>query len=165
MIRIPAFLLFATLIFIAAPAKSQRLVFLFGHAEYATPTGDLKHKVDQGFGAEAGVGVGLSKTFFIATVGSTWLMASDAGTLGTLRYTPVKVGIRRYVFRRNIFIKADGGMASMKYAEAEEGSSHFTASFGAGLKFTALEVIGDYTTVSGGFGAWLSIKAGFTIGI
>lgn len=149
-------------------AKSQRLFFLFGHAEYATAVGDLKNSNDKGLGVEAGAGVGVGKTFFIGTIGYTWLRTVNNSineANGSLRYNPYKVGIRRYIFRRNLFLKADAGLAHMKYANLSSGSSHFTAGGGVGVKFTGMEVIADYTTVTGGYGSWLSLKAGFTIGL
>jgi hypothetical protein len=162
-------ILLVMLISFAGNINAQRLVFVFGHAEYATAVGDLKNINDKGVGAEAGLGLGLNKTFFIGTIGTTWLSSANnnplANSTGTLRYTPIKLGIRRYVFRKNVFLKADAGLAKMKYAKASGGSSNFTSSFGAGLKFTGFEVTGDFTTVSGGYGSWLSLKAGFTIGI
>lgn len=159
-------ILLVLLISFAGKLNAQRLVFVFGHAEYATAVGDLKNINDKGVGAEAGLGLGLNKTFFTGTIGTTWLSsANNNSSTGTLRYTPVKLGIRRYVFRKNIFLKADAGWANMKYAKVSGGTSVFTSSFGAGLKFTGFEVIGDFTNASGGYGSWLSLKAGFTLGI
>lgn len=161
--------LFLCLLFLGlAQAKAQRLFFAFAHGEYATALGDLKNANDKGLGVEAGVGIGMNKTFFIGTLGYTWLRTADnsaTASYGSLRYNPVKVGIRRYVFRRNLFLKADAGLANMKYAKLSSGSSHFTAGAGAGVKFTGLEVLAEYTTVTGGFGSWVSLKAGFTIGL
>lgn len=145
--------------------NAQRLFFVFGHAEYASAQGDLKDANDQGIGGEVGVGIGMSKTFFTGTLGSTWFKAVNNNPLGSLRYTPVKVGIRRYIFRKNLFIKADAGLANMKYSKVGEGDSKFTYTAGAGFKFTGFEVIADYTGVNGGYGSWLSVKAGFTIGL
>lgn len=151
-----------------AQAKAQRLFFLFAHGEYASAVGDLKNGYDKGLGVEAGLGVGMNKTFFTATTGYTWLQTADnsaTASNGNLRYNPVKIGIRRYVFRKNIFLKADAGLANMKYDNHASGSSHFTAGAGAGVKFMGLEVLADYTTVTGGYGSWLSLKAGFTFGL
>ncbi len=156
------------LIFFCAETKAQRLFLLFGHIEYASVTGDLKHTNDNGLGIEAGVAIGANKTFLTGTVGYTWLRSAagnpSPGTTGTLRYTPVKIGIRRYIFRKNLFLKADAGIANMKYEKASDGSSHLTAGLGAGLKFSGFEVVGDITT-TGSHGSWMSIKAGFTIGL
>ncbi len=166
--KLPKILLLIFAITCLNEVKAQRLFFLFGHAEYASVTGDLKKFNDNGLGVEAGVGIGMNKTFFVGTIGSTWLRAvddrPDLFTFSTLRYTPVKVGIRRYIFRKNLFLKADAGLANMKYSKASDGDSKFTYTAGAGFKFTGFEVIGDYTHV-GDYGSWLSVKAGFTIGL
>jgi len=161
----PKIILLVFSIIILNQTNAQRLFFLFGHAEYASAQGKLKDANDQGIGGEVGVGIGMTKTFFIGTIGSTWFKAVNNNPLGTLRYSPVKVGIRRYIFRKNLFIKADAGLANMKYSKASEGDSRLTYGAGVGVKFTGLEVIGDYTGVSGGYGSWLSVKAGFTIGL
>lgn len=160
----PKILLLIFSIICLSEVKAQRLFFLFGHVEYASVQGDLKNANDQGLGIEGGLGIGMSKTFFVGTVGSTWLKGTNGNPLGSLRYTPVKVGIRRYIFRKNLFLKADAGLASMKYSKANDGTSEFTYTAGAGFKFTGFEVIGDYTHV-GDYGSWLSVKAGFTIGL
>ena len=162
--KLPKILLLIFSVIIFSKTNAQRLFFVFGHAEYASATGDLKNVNDNGLGVEAGVGIGMSKTFFIGTIGSTWIKATNANPLGSLRYTPVKVGIRRYIFRKNLFLKADAGLANMKYSKANDGDSKFTYTAGAGFKFTGFEVIGDYTHV-GDYGSWLSVKAGFTIGL
>ncbi|KAJ1497553.1 hypothetical protein HMI54_013529 [Coelomomyces lativittatus] len=161
----PKILLLVFSMIILSESYAQRLFFVFGHAEYASAQGKLKDANDQGLGGEVGVGIGMSKTFFTGTIGSTWFKAVNNNPLGSLRYSPVKVGIRRYIFRKNLFVKADAGLANMKYSKADEGNSKFTYGAGVGFKFTGFEVIGDYTGVSGGYGSWLSVKAGFTIGL
>jgi hypothetical protein len=162
---LPKILLLIFSIVILNETKAQRLFFVFGHAEYASAQGKLKDANDPGIGGEVGVGIGMSKTFFIGTIGSTWFKAVNNNPLGSLRYSPVKVGIRRYIFRKNLFIKADAGLANIKYSKADEGDSKLTYGAGVGLKFTGFEVIADYTGVSGDYGSWLSVKAGFTIGL
>lgn len=154
------------LLLLAGTVKAQRLFFLFGHAEYASATGKLTDTHNKGLGIEAGLGIGANKTFFTGTLGYTWMQGQDnaAGdAIGNLRYAPVKFGVRRYVFRKNIFIKGDAGVANMK-PEHSDGTSQFTAVVGAGVKFTGFEAMLDYTTVSK-WGSWISLKAGFTIGL
>ncbi len=157
-------LLFAMIFICSTTGNTQKLVFLFGHAEYANAVGDLKNLNDNGIGGEAGIGVGVGKTFFVGTIGTTFLSKANNSTAGTLRYTPLKAGIRRYIVRKNIFVKADAGMANMKYSKHSDGSTKFTSTFGAGVKFTGVEAIADFTNVAN-FGSWISLKAGFTLGI
>jgi hypothetical protein len=154
------------LAFITVDATAQRLVFLFGHAGYASPTGDLKEANHWGLGVEAGAGVGLRKTFITGTVGFTWLAANKKGTtLGGVRYTPVLLGVRKYILTRNLFVKADAGVAGMKLIDTDVKSTKFTTSFGAGLKFTTFEALVDYTTVYRGYGSWFGLKVGMALGL
>ncbi|HEX6915404.1 MAG TPA: hypothetical protein VF145_09190 [Chitinophagaceae bacterium] len=163
----PAILLLAIVMLVSSSSvRAQRLFFAFGHAEYAAPLGDLRSGYANGLGVEAGIGLGFKSTFFTATTGYTWLMPQDDNSpAGNLRYQPFKLGVRKYLLRRNIFVKADAGLAGMKSEHSRDGSTHFTAGLGAGLKLATFEVLGEYTTVSGGWGSWLSIKAGLAIGL
>jgi hypothetical protein len=147
--------------------KAQKLVFVFAHAEYASPVGKLRNANNAGLGVEAGVGVGTGKTFLTGTVGTTWLATNKrAGstTQGGLKYTPYKLGLRRYVFLKNVFVKADAGLATVKIIDTDIKSSNFTTSFGAGVKFTAFEAVVDYNSV-GSYGSWFGLKVGLAIGL
>lgn len=164
MIRLLFFLLLT--IAIQSQSGAQRLFFVFGHAEYAAAAGKLKDSHDKGLGVEAGIGVGTSKTFFTGTLGYTWLQNlenANGNAVGSLRYAPARLGVRRYVFRRNIFLKGDAGVANMK-PESGSTTTHFTAGIGAGVKFSGFEILGEYTTVTS-WGSWLSLKAGMTFGL
>ncbi|MCE3283564.1 MAG: hypothetical protein K0Q66_2301 [Chitinophagaceae bacterium] len=141
------------------------MVFAFGHVEYASPVGKLRDANNKGIGLEAGIGAGLSRTFFTGTVGITWLVVNRSGTTqGGLRYTPYKVGVRRYVLFKNLFLKGELGAATMKYIDTEQKSSHLTTSIGAGLKFTRFEALVDYNTVFGDYGSWFGLKLGVALG-
>jgi hypothetical protein len=147
-------------------ACGQHLVFAFGHAEYASSVGKLRESNNSGGGIEGGVGVGLNKTFIVGTVGTTWFAVNRRGTIsqGGLKYTPFKLGVRRYVLLKNLFVKADAGLATIKIIDTDNKSSHLTSSFGAGLKFTGFEALVDYNSVAS-YGSWIGLKVGFTFGL
>jgi hypothetical protein len=152
----------------AGIVKAQRLFFVFGHAEYASAVGKLRDANNSGLGLEIGAGLGTNKTFFTATIGTTWFAVNrhegSTNTNGGLKYTPYKIGIRRYVLLKNLFIKADVGMATMKYIDKEGKSTKLTTSIGAGVKLTRFELLADYNSV-GSYGSWIGLKVGFAFGL
>jgi hypothetical protein len=154
------------LVFSLNCAYGQHLAFLFGHGEYASPVGKLREANNSGAGVEAGVGVGIGKTFVVGTVGTTWFAVNKRGTVsqGGLKYTPFKLGVRRYVLLKNLFVKADAGLATIKIIDTDNKSSHLTTSFGAGIKFTGFEALVDYNSVAS-YGSWVGLKFGFTLGL
>lgn len=162
---IPLLIIFA-LFSMTIPASAQKLFFVFGHAEYASTVGKLSDTHSEGIGFEAGAGLGVKKTFFTATTGYTWLSQAN-GTLlssGRIRYMPIKFGIRRFVFLKNLFVKGNVGMASLKYKDVDKTNSQFTYDLGAGLKFSRLEIVGDFTHTEK-LGSWIGLKAGFNFGL
>jgi hypothetical protein len=154
--------------FLAPRSQAQKLFFVFGHAEYASSVGKLRPANNSGLGLEIGAGVGMNKTFFTATIGTTWFAVNrhpgSTNTNGGLKYTPYKIGIRRYVLLKNMFVKADAGMATMKYIDKEGKTTKLTTSFGAGVKLTRLEFLVDYNSVAG-YGSWVGLKVGFAFGL
>jgi hypothetical protein len=52
----------------------------------------------------------------------------------------------------------------MKIIDTDNKTSKLTTSFGAGVKFTAIEAVVDYNTV-GTYGSWIGLKFGFAIGL
>lgn len=161
-----ALFIILALMFITVNASGQKLFFAFGHAEYASPVGQLREKNNGGLGLEAGLGIGLNKTFIVGTIGTTWffvnrrLNSSDGG----VKYTPYKLGVRRYVLLKNLFVKADLGLAAMKIIDTDNKETKLTSSFGAGFKFTTMEVLVDYNSVAS-YGSWFGIKAGLNLGL
>jgi len=148
-------------------ANAQKLFFVFGHAEYASPVGYLRDANNAGLGVEAGAGIGMAKTFLTGTVGTTWLASNKrAGNTsqGGLKYTPYKLGVRRYLLLKNLFVKGEAGLATMKYIDTDNKTSKLTTSFGAGLKFTTFEALIDYNSVAN-YGSWIGLKFGMAIGL
>lgn len=161
-------LLATVFVFAITGANAQKLVFVFGHAGYASSVGKLRDANISGAIVEAGAGVGMGKTFVTGTTGFTWFASNrrpGSTSKGGLRYTPVTLGLRRYLLLKNLFVKGDAGFASMKLIDTDIKSTQLTTSIGAGLKFTTFEAIVDYNTAYGGYGSWFGLKIGFALGL
>lgn len=152
---------------ICTGAKAQKLFFLFGHGQYASPAGSFKDNYGFGLGAEAGAGIGAGKTFFTGTVGYTYFDAKSGKEAGNLTYIPMKLGLRHYLLPGNLlFIHADAGVANIKERNTGEKSSHFTADVGGGVKLGPMEVGIVYDGFSdNGFNSWIGFKVGWRIGL
>src|SRR5438105_1221402 len=151
--------------------RAQKLVFLFAHGQYATPVQtDFKNSYSMGLGAEAGLGVGLGKTFFTGTIGYTFFNAKSGTEAGNITYAPVKLGIRHYLLPGNLlFIHADAGVAHIKDKTTNTSYSGFTGDVGAGVKLGPFELGVAYDGFSrsdpSGYASWLAFKAGWKFGL
>lgn len=162
-------LLTGTLLFSTA-GKAQRVVFGFANLMYNTPTGDFKSAgYNYGLGGEAGAGVSLlSKTFVTGSVAFNTFNNTVDG-VKNLKVTPIKFGLRQYLFARMLFVKADAGIATVSGGGDTE--SKFTIGGGAGVKLAGMNLGIDYNTVKLGSGSgpnwagWFAFKAGFSLGI
>lgn len=162
------FLLIGTLFFSTA-GKAQRLVFVFANGMYNKPGGDFSDAgYNYGFGGEVGAGVSLlSKTFVTGSVGYNSFNNKNSG-VSNLKATPIKFGLRQYLFGRILFVKADAGVASTKVND--DSKSKFTMGAGAGVKLAGLNLGIDYNTIKVdapgmNWAGWLAFKAGFSIGL
>jgi hypothetical protein len=148
--------------------QAQRLVFLFGHFVYSSPTGgSFKDNYKYGAGAEAGVGVGLlSKTFFTGTLGYSSFRHSSSNPTGNISFVPIKAGLRHYLFARMLFIHGDLGVGIINNKNADNSSTKFSGDLGVGVKLAGLEVLADYDGFVGSpSGSWIGLKAGFSFGL
>ncbi|MDB5232068.1 MAG: hypothetical protein JWN76_2873 [Chitinophagaceae bacterium] len=156
----------------AGNANSQRLFFLFAHGIYSVPANnDMSNNYKFGAGGEAGVGVGMKKTFITGTIGYSSFSSKTTpiyNTKNNLTYVPIRVGLRHYVFGKLVYLKGDAGLANVK-TQSGSGSSKFTSSLGAGVKFGGIELEGDYEGVkipnTNTNGSWFGLKAGFYFGL
>jgi hypothetical protein len=82
-------------IFSPASSSAQRLVFLFGHLQYAIPVDNyFKNNYDHGLGVEGGVAIGTGRTFLVGTIGYTsFSNTAKNSTYGTTSYVPIKAGL------------------------------------------------------------------------
>lgn len=165
-------LLVLVIVSFANRADSQRLFFLFAHGIYSVPANnDMTNNYRFGAGGEIGVGVGMKKTFVTGTVGYSAFSSKSSATYNiknNLNYAPIRVGLRHYVFGKLVYLKGDLGLANVKM-QSGSGSSKFTSSLGAGVKFGGIELETDYEGVkipnTNTTGSWFGLKAGFYIGL
>ncbi len=149
MSKVPNFLLIAlTFLFFSLQTNAQfklPKVLAFGNFTYANPGGDFSNAYKNGMGFEVGAGLGFGKTLITASTGSMKYKAENSNSLGDLKVTPVKVGIRRYLLL-GLFINGDVGLAIQSYDKSSATSNNFLYEVGAGMKlFGLLEVGAAYT--------------------
>lgn len=112
---------------------------LGGNLVYTMPRGDFANDYKNGLGAEVSAGLGYGKTYLVGTLGYMHLM--DKGNLNTTNtmYKPVKVGIRRYIIGKNLFVNVDVGNTTLVSKEKNTKTSTYTHGFGAGVRLLGIE--------------------------
>lgn len=167
--RLVIMFLVAGTLFFSNTGKAQRLVFVFANGMYNKPAGDFNSRgYNYGFGGEAGAGVGLlGSTFLTGSVGYN-SFNSKADGVKNLKATPIKFGLRQYLFARMLFVKADAGVASV--SNSGDDGSKFTLGAGAGVKLAGLNLGIDYNTIHLNnpgmkWAGWFAFKAGFSFGL
>jgi hypothetical protein len=80
---------------------------------------------------------------------------------------PVKVGVRRYVFAKMLFLHGDLGAGFIKENKIDYSATKVTGDIGVGLKLAGLELLADYDGFIGNnpSGSWFALKAGFSFGL
>ncbi|MDB5191019.1 MAG: hypothetical protein JWQ96_582 [Segetibacter sp.] len=106
-----------------------------GNLLYAKPSGKFANAYNFGGGGEVFGGMGLGKTYLIATAGAAAFKPD--GDQGTLTYLPLKIGVKHYLLLNKIFVNGDIGTASVKARGLQ--SKRFTRGIGAGVRFLGLE--------------------------
>jgi hypothetical protein len=156
---------------ISKSVQAQRLVFLFGHALYANPLDkNFNNNYNSGFGVEAGAGIGWGKTFIVGTIGYTTFSNAGKNDYGSIKYVPMKIGLRQYLFSKFVYLHADLGIGRVKN-DLYNNQSRFSGDIGAGVKFAGFEVQLDYdgftrnNAETPGYSSWIGMKAGFNLGL
>lgn len=151
--------------------QAQKLVFLYAHGLYANPLDkNFNNNYNSGIGVEGGAGLGWGKTFLVATIGYSSFSGSDKNTYGRVKYVPMKLGLRQYIFSKMIYLHGDLGIGRIKN-DLYNNQSRFSGDFGAGVKFAGFEVQVDYdgftrnTPEPSGYSSWIALKAGFNLGL
>ena len=129
--------LFISVSIIAHTQIKKPGITLGGYFLFARPQGNFSDAYSFGGGGEVFGGVGLSKTFIIATTGFSAFASRSGIHSGTLTYVPLKIGLKHYLFRKIVFVNADVGIASVKNKEFN--ASQFTRGIGFGAKLLGLE--------------------------
>ena len=116
-------------------------VQLIGMGVYSTPTNTaFKNGYKNGLGVEAGAGIGLGSTMIMGTAGYEAFNNYQLNTLGNLRVTSLKAGIRQYIFLGRLFLLGNVGSAIQSYSNNAATASNFIYEYGAGLRMIGLEL-------------------------
>lgn len=148
--------------------QAQRLFFVFAHGQYSVPASStLSDDYNYGIGGEVGGGVGFKNTFVTGMIGHSSFNDKSGSAFGNLKYTPVRFGVRQYLFRRMLYANANGGFATVKNEAMKE--TKFTTSVGVGAKLLGLEVEAAYEGINisapNGWAGWFGLKAGMVFGL
>ncbi len=106
---------------------------------YFNPQGKFSDKYKFGAGGEISGGIGVDKTFLVATLGTSTFFADNKIEANKLTVKPVKVGIRQFFLAKRLFINGDLGMANVKDKTTGISQNRFTRGVGAGVRLFGLE--------------------------
>ena len=142
-------------------------ITLGGYLLYSKPKGSFENSYKFGGGGEIFGGVGLGKSYVIATAGFSQFKPVSASHEGSLTYTPVKIGLKRFLFKRILFVNADVGRATVKNQVFNV--SRFTRGVGVGAKLLGLEAglyyDGWKKVNSAGYSNTFNVKVGMSLGL
>ncbi|MGI8950411.1 MAG: hypothetical protein ACR2FN_02390 [Chitinophagaceae bacterium] len=170
-ISVCLFVFFIILSFVTNNIEAQKLVFLYGHGLFATPLDQSsKNRYNYGLGAEAGVGLGMKKTFFVGSIGYTSFNAKGnfVPFIGDHEsYIPLKIGIRQYLPLKVIFLDGNLGLGFVNNKQ-DNSTTRFAFDVGGGVKFAGFEAGINWDNfreiTPKGWSSWLAFKAGYRIG-
>ncbi len=152
-IQFSVLLIAANLILVSVSAQLPKAL-VFGNVTYGNPTGSFKDISNNGIGYELGGGIGFGKTILIGSVGYMQYHIPNPTPAGlvlesseqNIKFTPLKIGIRRYLFL-GLFVNGNLGMAIRKWGNTPS-TNYFLYEAGAGYKLGFFEVGAAYTGYS-----------------
>lgn len=115
-------------------------------ALYANPQSDFRNLYTAGAGGEVKGGVGLGKTYFVASIGYMGFAAKDGNENGTLTVKPIKFGVKHYFLAKRLFVNADLGVVKLKDESTTGNEQRFTRDIGVGARLLGLEASIFYDT-------------------
>ncbi len=111
------------------------------NANYATPTSSSFSDFNNGgLGIEAGAGLGLGSTMFMATAGYQRFGASVSNPAGSLNIATLKGGIRQYFLLGRLFVLGNVGTALQSYSTSGVKGDNLMYEYGGGVRLLGLEV-------------------------
>jgi hypothetical protein len=120
-------------------AQLKKPGFTLGiNAFYANPKDNFRNEYRGGLGGEVKAGLGLGKTYFVASVGYAGFIAETNNGEGTLTYMPVKLGVKQYFLAKRLFINGDIGVAFLKNKSVLN-EKRLAADIGFGARLLGLE--------------------------
>ncbi|MEO8173795.1 MAG: hypothetical protein ABI581_11955 [Sediminibacterium sp.] len=152
-IQFSVLLIAANLLFVCVSAQLPKAL-VFGNVTYANPAGSFKNYSNYGIGYEIGGGIGFGKTILMGSVGYIQYHLPNPTLSGIafesqepdIKFTPIKVGIRRYLLL-GLFVNGNLGMAIRKWGNTSN-VNYFLYEAGAGYKLGFFEVGAAYTGYS-----------------
>ena len=130
---------------------------------YSSPKGNFSNEFSRGLGAEIRGGIGLGKTYLVASTGYSYFFGKNNND--NLPVRPFKIGLRRYILGKKIFINTDIGRATIKDKIKGTNEVHNLRGFGAGAHLFGLEAAINYegwdNAGSNGFSNSLQYKVGW----
>lgn len=104
---------------------------------YSNPKGSFKEVYKGGLGAEVKGGVGIGKTYIVASAAYA-AYAPQHSNSGTLTYAPIKVGVKQYLLAKRFFVNGDVGVATIKSKQVNV-KNRLCADVGAGVRLLGFE--------------------------
>lgn len=104
---------------------------------YNVPQGSFLNGYGKSPGAEVVGGLGLGKTFMQASYGTTRFLGRQGNK--DIVSKPITIGIRQFIFRKNLFVKAGIGRASIIAKTSNLKQNFFTHQYGGGVRFGGIE--------------------------
>lgn len=142
-------------------------ILIGGNLLYSAPKGNFASNYKGGMGGEVIGGIGLGKTYLVGTLGYSRFL-SKANSKDII-YKPMKIGVRQFIFGRQIFVNADIGNARIKDKTENTTENYFTRGFGGGIQLAGIEAALYYdgwkNTNSSTFSNSLQFKLGWNITI
>lgn len=167
---INTFVSFSIILLVSNVAKAQIRkpgVTLGGYVIYSTPKEDFRKAFKFGGGGEVFGGVGVGKTFIIATAGQSKFRPQSSSHSGSVTYTPFKIGVRQFILGKSVFINADLGRATVKSETFNQ--MCFTRGIGIGVKLLGLQAALYYdgwkNKEASGFSNSTNIKVGWGLSL
>lgn len=132
---------FTVFVCLAATAVNAQIkkpgVFIGANLLYNLPKSNFSNSYNNGIGGELTGGVGLGKTFLMATYG-TGRFVSKPGYKDMI-IKPFTVGIKQFVLGKSVFVSANAGNAKVNDRTKGTLNNNFLSAIGGGLRFAGFE--------------------------
>ena len=128
-------------------AQIKKPGFTLGFAAfYAKPQEDFRNQYKGGVGGEVKGGIGLGKTYIVASAGYSAFAAESGNSNGTLTAQPLKIGVKQYFLAKRLFINGDIGVVALKDKASGSNTQRFARDIGVGARLLGLEASVYYDT-------------------
>ena len=112
--------------------KSKKMIG--GNIVFGLPNGDFKNSYKSATGVEGSAGIGISKVYFLGTVGYTLYKPVSGNLYGKITIIPLKAGLRIYA-TKHLFLAGNAGYGFLKDEVMESREARFVYDAGVGVHF------------------------------